>query len=55
MADRFNFFVIGYNTNLVKPEDAPKSFARPISAANSPMRILICSIFIFAPLYFNIE
>jgi len=27
VADRFNFFVIGYNTNLVKPEDVPNSYA----------------------------
>lgn len=26
VADRFNFFVIGYNTNLVKPEDVPTSY-----------------------------
>jgi len=26
VADRFNFFVIGYNTNLVKPEDVPSSY-----------------------------
>jgi len=26
-ADRFNFFVLGYNTNLVKPEDVPNSYA----------------------------
>ena len=26
VADRFNFFTIGYNTNLVKPEDVPKSY-----------------------------
>ena len=26
VADRFNFFVIGYNTNLVKPEDVPNSY-----------------------------
>jgi len=26
VADRFNFFVIGYNTNLVKTADAPKSY-----------------------------
>lgn len=26
VADRFNFFVIGYNTNAIKPEDAPKSY-----------------------------
>lgn len=26
VADRFNFFVIGYNTKLVKPEDVPKSY-----------------------------
>jgi iron(III) transport system substrate-binding protein len=25
-ADRFNFFTIGYNTNLVKPADVPKSY-----------------------------
>jgi len=24
--DRFNFFVIGYNTNLVKPQDVPSSY-----------------------------
>ena len=27
VADRFNFFVLGYNTNLVKPEDVPNSYA----------------------------
>ena len=27
VADRFNFFTIGYNTNLVKPEDVPGSYA----------------------------
>jgi len=26
IADRFNFFTIGYNTNLVKPNDVPKSY-----------------------------
>jgi iron(III) transport system substrate-binding protein len=26
VADRFNFFTIGYNTNLVKPEQVPKSY-----------------------------
>ncbi|MDB5791756.1 MAG: hypothetical protein JWQ80_1780 [Massilia sp.] len=26
VADRFNFFVLGYNTNLVKPEDVPRSY-----------------------------
>jgi len=26
VADRFNFFTIGYNTNLVKPEEVPKSY-----------------------------
>ncbi len=26
VADRFNFFVIGYNTNAVKPEEAPNSY-----------------------------
>lgn len=26
IADRFNFFVIGYNTNAIKPEDVPKSY-----------------------------
>ncbi len=26
VADRFNFFVIGYNTNLVKPEEVPNSY-----------------------------
>ena len=26
VADRFNFFVIGYNTKLVKPEDVPNSY-----------------------------
>ncbi len=26
VADRFNFFTIGYNTNLVKPEDVPNSY-----------------------------
>lgn len=25
-ADRFNFFTIGYNTNLVKPEEVPNSY-----------------------------
>lgn len=25
-ADRFNFFVIGYNTNLVKPDEVPNSY-----------------------------
>jgi iron(III) transport system substrate-binding protein len=27
VADRFNFFVIAYNTNLVKPEDVPNAYA----------------------------
>ena len=27
VADRFNFFTIGYNTNLVKPADVPNSYA----------------------------
>jgi iron(III) transport system substrate-binding protein len=27
VADRFNFFTIGYNTNLVKPEDVPNTYA----------------------------
>ena len=27
VADRFNFFVIGYNTKLVKPEEVPNSYA----------------------------
>lgn len=27
VATRFNFFTIGYNTNLVKPEDVPNSYA----------------------------
>jgi iron(III) transport system substrate-binding protein len=27
VADRFNFFTIGYNTNLVKPEDVPSTYA----------------------------
>jgi len=27
VADRFNFFVIGYNTRLVKPEQVPNSYA----------------------------
>ncbi len=27
VADRFNFFTIGYNTNLVKPEQVPNSYA----------------------------
>ncbi|HYX67172.1 MAG TPA: extracellular solute-binding protein [Burkholderiales bacterium] len=27
VADRFNFFTIGYNTSLVKPADVPKSYA----------------------------
>ncbi len=27
VADRFNFFTIGYNTNLVKPEEVPGSYA----------------------------
>ncbi len=26
VADRFNFFTIGYNTNLVKPEEVPASY-----------------------------
>lgn len=26
VADRFNFFTIAYNTNLVKPEEVPKSY-----------------------------
>ena len=26
VADRFNFFTIGYNTNLVKPEEVPSSY-----------------------------
>jgi iron(III) transport system substrate-binding protein len=26
VADRFNFFTIGYNTNLVKPDEVPKSY-----------------------------
>ena len=26
IADRFNFFTIGYNTNLVKPDEVPKSY-----------------------------
>jgi iron(III) transport system substrate-binding protein len=26
VADRFNFFTIGYNTNLVKPEEVPRSY-----------------------------
>nr|MDP2192140.1 ABC transporter substrate-binding protein [Rhodoferax sp.] len=26
VADRFNFFTIGYNTNLVKPDDVPNSY-----------------------------
>ena len=26
VADRFNFFVIGYNTNLVRPEEVPNSY-----------------------------
>ena len=26
MADRFNFFTIGYNTNLVKPEEVPNAY-----------------------------
>ena len=26
IADRFNFFTIGYNTNLVKPEEVPNSY-----------------------------
>jgi iron(III) transport system substrate-binding protein len=26
VADRFNFFTIGYNTNLVKPEEVPNSY-----------------------------
>jgi iron(III) transport system substrate-binding protein len=26
VADRFNFFTIGYNTNLVKPNDVPKTY-----------------------------
>ena len=27
VADRFNFFTIGYNTNLVKPDEVPNSYA----------------------------
>ena len=27
VADRFNFFTIGYNTNLVKPAEVPQSYA----------------------------
>ena len=27
VADRFNFFVIGYNTNLVKPDEVPNSYS----------------------------
>lgn len=27
VADRFNFFVLGYNTNLVKPSEVPNSYA----------------------------
>jgi iron(III) transport system substrate-binding protein len=27
VADRFNFFTIGYNTNLVKPEEVPNAYA----------------------------
>ena len=37
VADRFNFFVIGYNTNLVKPEDVPNSYSdllKPLWAGN---------------------
>jgi iron(III) transport system substrate-binding protein len=26
VADRFNFFTIGYNTNLIKPEEVPNSY-----------------------------
>ncbi len=26
VADRFNFFTLGYNTNLVKPEDVPNTY-----------------------------
>src|SRR5712664_2878308 len=26
VADRFNFFPIGYNTNLVKPDEVPRSY-----------------------------
>ncbi len=26
VADRFNFFTIGYNTNLVKPDEVPKTY-----------------------------
>ncbi len=26
VADRFNFFTIGYNTNLVKPDEVPRSY-----------------------------
>jgi iron(III) transport system substrate-binding protein len=26
VADRFNFFVVGYNTNLVKPQEVPQSY-----------------------------
>ena len=27
VADRFNFFTIGYNTNLIKPEEVPNTYA----------------------------
>jgi iron(III) transport system substrate-binding protein len=27
VADRFNFFTIGYNTNIVKPDEVPNSYA----------------------------
>lgn len=27
VADRFNFFVIGYNTNVIKPDEVPNSYA----------------------------
>ena len=32
VADRFNFFTIGYNTNLVKPEEVPGSYEDLVNA-----------------------
>ena len=32
VADRFNFFTIGYNTNLVKPDEVPNSYVDPLHA-----------------------
>jgi iron(III) transport system substrate-binding protein len=31
VASRFNFFVMGYNTNLVRPEDVPKTYQDVLS------------------------